>query len=115
MSAQIESVMNEERLFPPPEAFARQANISGLEQYKALCAEAEKDHAGFWGRLARENLNWIKPFTRALDDSNPPFLGPIHAVFSRGSEPVANGSGSGSTRFGTGSVPVNPLCGHPYP
>ncbi|MBX3592762.1 MAG: acetate--CoA ligase, partial [Burkholderiaceae bacterium] len=33
-----------------------------------------KDHAGFWGRLAREHLVWHKPFSRALDDSNAPFF-----------------------------------------
>jgi len=74
MSAQIESVMQEGRLFPPPDAFRKQATISGMEQYEALCAEAAKDHAGFWGRLAREHLVWHKPFSRALDDSNAPFF-----------------------------------------
>jgi acetyl-CoA synthetase len=74
MSAQIESVLQEVRLFPAPEAFRKQATISGMEQYEALCAEASKDHAGFWGRLAREHLVWHKPFSRALDDSNAPFF-----------------------------------------
>ncbi len=74
MSAQIESVMQEVRLFPPPDAFRKQATISGMEQYEALCAEAAKDHAGFWARLAREHLVWHKPFSRALDDSNAPFF-----------------------------------------
>jgi acetyl-CoA synthetase len=74
MSAQIESVLQEVRLFPAPEAFRKQATISGMEQYEALCAEAAKDHAGFWGRLAREHLVWHKPFSRALDDSNAPFF-----------------------------------------
>ena len=74
MSAQIESVLQEARLFPAPEAFRKQATISGMEQYEALCAEAAKDHAGFWGRLAREHLVWHKPFSRALDDSNAPFF-----------------------------------------
>ena len=73
MSAQIESVLQEGRTFPPSEAFRKQATISGMEQYRALCAEAEKDHAGFWARMAREHLVWHKPFTRALDDSNAPF------------------------------------------
>ncbi len=73
MSAQIESVLQEARLFPPPEAFRKQATISGMEQYEALCAEASKDHAGFWARLAREHLVWHRPFTRALDESNAPF------------------------------------------
>src|SRR5690606_24455056 len=74
MSAQIESVLSEGRLFPPPEAFVRQAAIAGMDQYEALCAEAEKDHAGFWARLAREHLVWRKPFTRALDDTQAPFF-----------------------------------------
>jgi len=48
MSGQIESVLQEARLFPAPEAFRKQATISGIEQYEALCAEAAKDYAGFW-------------------------------------------------------------------
>jgi acetyl-CoA synthetase len=74
MSGQIESVLVENRVFPPPEPFMRQANIAGMEQYRALCDEAEKDHAGFWARLAREQLLWHKPFTKSLDDSNAPFF-----------------------------------------
>ncbi len=74
VSAQIESVMTESRTFEPPEAFVRQATISGRKQYDALCAEAERDHAGFWGRLAKEQLLWTKPFTRALDDSKAPLF-----------------------------------------
>ncbi len=72
MSA-IESVLQENRIFPPPEAFVRQATISGMDAYNALCAEAERDYEGFWARLARENLHWNKPFTRVLDESNAPF------------------------------------------
>ncbi len=73
MSAQIESVMQESRVFPPSDAFRKQATISGMEQYQALCAEAERDYAGFWARLAREQVLWHKPFTQALDDSAKPF------------------------------------------
>ena len=74
MSGQIESVLQEARLFPAPEAFRKQATISGIEQYEALCAEAAKDYAGFWGRLAREHLVWHKPFAHVLDESNAPFF-----------------------------------------
>ena len=74
MSARIESVLVENRVFPPPESFVRQATISGMAQYQALCDEAERDHAGFWARLAREQVQWHKPFTRTLDDSNAPFF-----------------------------------------
>ena len=72
-SAQIESVLQETRVFQPPEAFVRQACVAGMAQYEALCAEAEKDHAGFWARQAREQVLWHKPFTRSLDESQAPF------------------------------------------
>jgi acetyl-CoA synthetase len=74
MSARIESVLVENRVFPPPESFVRNATISGMAQYQALCDEAERDHAGFWARLAREQIQWHKPFTRTLDDSDAPFF-----------------------------------------
>ena len=70
--ANIESVSNEKRLFPPPEGFAKQANLSRAA-VDALRAEAEHDYAGYWARLARENLVWHKPFTQILDESNAPF------------------------------------------
>src|SRR5512134_2827665 len=74
MSSTIESVLQENRIFPPSAAFAGQANISGMDAYRKLCDEAERDYAGFWARLAREHLLWREPFTRTLDDSNPPFF-----------------------------------------
>ncbi len=73
MSAGIESVMTETRVFPPSADFVQAANISGEAAYLALCAEAERDPDAFWGRLAREYLSWHKPFTRVLDESDAPF------------------------------------------
>ncbi|MDD5295895.1 MAG: acetate--CoA ligase [Rhodocyclaceae bacterium] len=64
----------EHRLFPPPAEFAAKAAISGRAAYDALCQEAAKDYTGFWGRLARENVLWHKPFGQVLDDSNAPFF-----------------------------------------
>lgn len=69
----IESVLVENRVFPPSEAVQKAARISGMDAYQALCAEAEKDYEGFWARLARENVVWSKPFTQILDESNAPF------------------------------------------
>ena len=78
MSSTIESVLQEERLFPPSDAFVKQANISGMAAYQKLCAEAEKDFEGFWANLARSELLWHKPFTQILDQSNPPFFKWFH-------------------------------------
>jgi acetyl-CoA synthetase len=74
MSSNIETVLQEKRVFPPAPAFVKQANISGMDAYRKLVAEAERDFEGFWARLARENLLWSKPFTRVLDESKAPFF-----------------------------------------
>ena len=58
----------------PSAEFVKQATISGMDAYKALCAEAEKDYNGYWARLAREHVTWKTPFTQSLDDSNAPFF-----------------------------------------
>ncbi|CAM3803906.1 acetate--CoA ligase [Paracidovorax anthurii] len=73
-SSAIESVLVENRVFPPPEACEKAARISGMAGYEALQAEAGRDFEGFWARLARENVRWTKPFTRTLDESNAPFF-----------------------------------------
>ena len=74
MSSQIESVLSETRVFPPSPAFVRQANISGMDAYRKLCAEAEKDFEGYWARLAKEHVLWHKPFTQTLDETKAPFF-----------------------------------------
>ena len=72
--ATIESVLHENRLFAPDDSFANQANLLNQEDYYSLCKDAEEDYEGFWGRLAREYIQWRKPFTRVLDENNYPFF-----------------------------------------
>ena len=72
-SSAIESVLVENRVFPPSPATQQAARISGMAAYQALCAEAEKDYEGYWARLARDNVVWSKPFTQVLDESHAPF------------------------------------------
>src|SRR5690242_6481548 len=74
MASTIESVLQEKRVFPPSPALVKQANISGMEAYRKLVAEAERDCEGFWGRVARETLDWSKPFTKVLDEAKAPFF-----------------------------------------
>ncbi|MBI3902025.1 MAG: acetate--CoA ligase [Nitrosomonadales bacterium] len=74
MSTSIESVLNETRVFPPSDAFVRQANVSGMAAYKALADAALQDYPGYWAKLAREHIQWRKPFTKSLDESNAPFF-----------------------------------------
>src|SRR3546814_2304671 len=73
-STDLESILTETRVFPPSEAFKKTANVSGMDAYRALCAKAEQDYTGFWADLARNEIDWHKPFTQVLDDSNAPFF-----------------------------------------
>jgi acetyl-CoA synthetase len=65
----MEPLMQENRVFNPPTDFVKGAAISGMEAYNKLCAEAQNDYEGFWGRLAKENIHWKKPFSKVLDES----------------------------------------------
>ena len=78
MDATIETVLEELRVFPPPEAMVRNANISGMAAYEAMCREAERDLEGFWAKHARNELRWTRPFTKTLDESNAPFFRWFH-------------------------------------
>ena len=50
---QIDTVMHETRLFPPPAEFAARARIGSLAAYEKLWHEAAADIEGFWGRAGR--------------------------------------------------------------
>jgi len=78
MSSTIETVLQEKRVFPPSPAMVKQANVSGMEAYRKMVAEFERDFEGTWGRLARETLAWTKPFTKVLDQSKAPFFRWFH-------------------------------------
>ena len=72
-NSNIESMLVEDRIFPPSDAMTKSARISGMTAYNAMCAEADKDFEGFWAKLARDNLSWKKPFAEVLNESNAPF------------------------------------------
>jgi acetyl-CoA synthetase len=69
----IESVLVENRVFPPDARASQGARIPSMAAYDALCKEAADDFEGFWTRQARSNVVWTQTFTRTLDESNAPF------------------------------------------
>ena len=71
MSNAIESVLHEDRLFPPPAEFTARATISSKEQYEAMWNRAKDDPAGFWGDLARTELDWFQPFETVMQGEMP--------------------------------------------
>ena len=73
MANDIESLLSEKRVFPPPADFAARAQVKSLDEYEALYARAAADLEGFWAEEARR-LDWIRPFTEILDESKAPFV-----------------------------------------
>ena len=69
----IESINTEDRIFNPSEKVVKNANISGMDNYKKLVNNFKNDYQGTWSELAKELLIWDKPFTKILSDENPPF------------------------------------------
>src|SRR5947209_20218042 len=67
---QVDSVMQEARLFPPSPEFAAQARIGSLAAYEAMWNEANADLEKFWAKLAGE-LHWFKPFGKVLEWNEP--------------------------------------------
>ena len=52
----IESVLHEDRVFPPPPEFSANAHIKTFEEYEKIYDEAEKNPEAFW-ESAAENLH----------------------------------------------------------
>ncbi|CUU60730.1 acetyl-CoA synthetase [Parafrankia irregularis] len=55
------------------ESFDPPAGFTPRQPEQADARDAAADPVGFWAAKARELLSWDKPFTRVLDDTNPPF------------------------------------------
>jgi acetyl-CoA synthetase len=67
---QLDTVMQESRLFPPPAEFVRQAQIKSLADYEQLWNEANNDIEAFWGKQAKD-LHWFEPYQKVLDWKEP--------------------------------------------
>jgi acetyl-CoA synthetase len=66
----IDSILKETRVFPPPPAFAAQAHIGSLEAYRAAYRRSLDDPEGFWAEQA-ESLDWIRKWDRVLEWKAP--------------------------------------------
>jgi acetyl-CoA synthetase len=67
----IESLLEEKRVFKPAKEFTRQAhwNKKTLKELRSL---GERDPQRFWAKMARENVSWFSPWKKVLD-WRPPF------------------------------------------
>jgi acetyl-CoA synthetase len=69
-SQDLDSILRENRVFPPPAEFSSKAHIKSLEEYEALYKQSIEDPETFWAGVAKE-LHWFKPWDKVLDWNLP--------------------------------------------
>lgn len=60
-------------VFPPSEAFSREARVPSMDAYQQLYDAAAADPLTFWGELAKSELHWFQPFD-TVRTWDPPFV-----------------------------------------
>jgi acetyl-CoA synthetase len=69
-STNIDSVLQEQRSFPPPPEFSANAHIKSLEEYERIYKLSVEQPEKFWGDIAKE-LHWFKPWDSVLEWKAP--------------------------------------------
>ena len=73
MSNNIESILQENRLFEPNEDIRERAHIKTMDDYDDLCKKASADPEGYWAWEAERLIDWHTPWKRVLNSDNAPF------------------------------------------
>ncbi len=68
--AHIESLLKEQRIFPPSPEFSKHAHIHSLEVYDSITKRAAEDPEGYWAEIAAE-LHWFEPWKKVLEWDSP--------------------------------------------
>jgi acetyl-CoA synthetase len=67
----IQSVLHEDRVFPPSAEFKKHATLQPKD-LAALHKKAAEDYVGFWADLAVSEIHWHRAFSVPLDDTDAP-------------------------------------------
>jgi acetyl-CoA synthetase len=70
-SPNLTSSLRENRVFPPPPAFAERAHIGSLEEYRELYRRSVEQPDEFWADAARE-LQWFRKPKQVLEGETRP-------------------------------------------
>ncbi len=65
------SLLHEERVFKPSKEFSSQAHIKSMAQYRKLYKASIDKPEKFWSEQAKNELVWMKPFTKTLQWKAP--------------------------------------------
>jgi acetyl-CoA synthetase len=70
-SANISSMLQEDRVFPPAREFSERAQIKSMAAYRKLWKESVTRPESFWAKQAKAELVWQKPFGKVLQWKEP--------------------------------------------
>jgi acetyl-CoA synthetase len=62
----MDSLLRENRVFPPPSPFAAEAKIKSLAEYEAMYKHSIEDPDAFWREAAAE-VDWFTPFRSVVE------------------------------------------------
>lgn len=65
----IESLLEEKRVFHPPQALSEKAYIKSLDEYREIYKRSVEDPEGFWAEQAEQLITWYKKWDKVLDYS----------------------------------------------
>ena len=71
VGGQLDTVMLENRKFPPPEQFAAQSRVHSMERYQELYQSSVDNIEAFWDGRGKQLLHWFKPFEKVLQWEEP--------------------------------------------
>jgi acetyl-CoA synthetase len=69
-STNIDCVLQEQRVFPPPAEFSQRAHIKSMAEYEKIYKESIEDPEKFWAGIAKD-LHWFKPWKTVLEWNAP--------------------------------------------
>ena len=69
----INNILEEKRVFPPSDEFSKSATISKKDLFD-LKEKSIKNPTEFWDTLAKNEIDWFKPYETVLDVNNAPFF-----------------------------------------
>jgi acetyl-CoA synthetase len=70
-TGQLDTVMQESRVFPPTKETSARARIKSMDEYQRLWDEAAADPPAFWAKHAKSDLHWFEPFKKPLEWNEP--------------------------------------------
>jgi hypothetical protein len=66
----IDTVLKEGRVFPPPPAFQKAAHLKSIEDYRTIYRRSVEDPESFWAEQAAQ-LRWSRKWDRVLEWKAP--------------------------------------------